>query len=144
MSSRSDVLVLSALLVMAFATCIAVITRYYLYRWQRILTSEGKVVTIPEELIAPLTTIDSELRVVQSAVTTTDTAHKKQGAQIYQAIERTNNVITQLFEASSATPGIFNQDLTPVTRWGFCNLSSLTPLPHKVTELDAAERRHGR
>jgi hypothetical protein len=78
-----------------------VATSYYLYRWRRILSVEGKLLAIPEELIARLATVDSELKALRSAVSRTDTDQMKQRSQMHQAIDKTNQIISQLFEASA-------------------------------------------
>jgi hypothetical protein len=109
MGTLSDVFALTALLAMAIATSIAVATAYYLYRWRRILSSDGKVLTVPEELIARLATIDDELRALKLAISTADADQKKQRSQIHQAVDKTNKVIAQLFETSATMQSALDQ-----------------------------------
>jgi len=65
-----DLAVVSLLLTMAVATAISATTSYYFYRWRRILALDGKIVTIPEELISKLAAIGSKLNALQSALGT--------------------------------------------------------------------------
>ena len=116
MGVLSDVFVLTALLAMAIATSIAVGSAYYLYRWRRILSSEGQVLAIPEELIARLAIIGDELRALRLAISTTDAGQKKQRSQIHQAIENTNQVIAQLFEASATMQRALDQRDSEIKR----------------------------
>jgi flagellar hook-associated protein FlgK len=109
MGSLGNILTFAALLAMAAATSIAVATSYYLYRWRRILSVEGKLLAIPEELIARLATVDSELKALRSAVSRTDTDQMKQRSQMHQAIDKTNQIISQLFEASATMQNALDQ-----------------------------------
>lgn len=116
MGPLSDVFVFAALLAMAIATCIAVVTSYYLYRWRRILSVEGKLIAIPEELIARLATLDGELKALRSAVSTADADELAQRTRIHHAIEQTNKIISQLFEASSTMQAALDQRDTEIKR----------------------------
>ena len=99
----------AAALAMAVATSIAVATSYYLYRWRRILSVEGKLLAIPEELIARLTTVDRELKALRSVVSRTDADQKKQRSQMHQEIDKTNQIISQLFDASATMQNALDQ-----------------------------------
>jgi molecular chaperone GrpE (heat shock protein) len=68
-------------------------------------------------LIARLATIDRELKANRSTVATTDADQKKQGNQIYQAIDKTNKLINHLFEASSAMQGALDQRDAEIKRY---------------------------
>lgn len=109
MGSLGTVLMFAAALAMAVATSIAVATSYYLYRWRRILSVEGKLLAIPEELIARLTTVDRELKALRSVVSRTDADQKKQRSQMHQEIDKTNQIISQLFDASATMQNALDQ-----------------------------------
>lgn len=100
MGALSDIVFWTVLLLMAAATSVAVLTSYYFYRWRRVLTLEGKVAVIPEELIAHLERLRSKLGDVRDAVRGVGTEQKTHDANLLQYVKKINKTIEQLFETT--------------------------------------------
>jgi hypothetical protein len=105
----SNIVVLSVLVAMAATTSISVITSYYFYRWRRSLTFEGKVVTVPEELIARLALFSDQLKATQSAIGSNAVNQKQQGNHLLQSIGKTKTAVQQLFETTVSLQGALDQ-----------------------------------
>ena len=105
MGLQIDVLMLAAVVVMALTTAIATNTSYYLYRWRKTLPFEGKVITVPEELIAQLESVHNAVSGVQKTIAKTGADQKSRDAHIGQTIGTTNSAIGQLFETTVSLQG---------------------------------------
>jgi len=102
-------LMLSALIAMSLATFVAVVTSYYFYRWRRIIAFEGKVVTVPEELIAQIAAFRADLKTVQSAVDNARSDQKKRADHFLQQIGKTDKVVEQLLETTLSLQSALDQ-----------------------------------
>ncbi len=91
---------LGTIISLALATTIAVLTSYYFYRWRRTLTFEGKVLTIPEELIATIAALSKQTFEVRSEFKANVSEQKAQAKHFAEALSKTNQSIGQLFETT--------------------------------------------
>jgi hypothetical protein len=105
----SQALLFSALLLMAVTTSVAVATSYYLYRWRRLLTVHGKVVTVPEELIAHLAAFGKELRAIHSSILEANSDQTEQCEQFSRQINKSQDSISHLFETTVSLQGALDQ-----------------------------------
>src|SRR4051794_12381229 len=109
MERLSDFVVLVLLFTMAVATAISIVTSYYLYRWRRIVAFDGKLITVPEELISTLTILGKGLKAVQRAVGAVGSDQKRQENNILLEVGNTNKAIKQVLESAVSLQGALDQ-----------------------------------
>jgi len=116
MENLSQAILLSIVLTLAVTTAVAVATSYGFYRWRKTLTLEGKVVTIPEELIATLSAVSKRLRAVESSVARMAADTDRQGNELLRNMTTTDKTISQLFEAFVSLQSALDQRDAEINR----------------------------
>jgi hypothetical protein len=96
---RTTTVVVTTMLVMAITTCVAVTISFYLYRWRRLLSTEGRF-TVPEELAASLKSIAKQIGKLSTRIGDIEREHRIGIQVISETSKRTDESVSDLLQTT--------------------------------------------